>query len=147
VGSYVREWSNQYGIDADFHADLPSAAAGNGRPSRVVETNLYRIVQEALNNVLKHAEASHVSVLLHQREGSIALVIEDNGRGFDSRHGSADTSETRGLGLTGMQERAAIMKGDLEIESRVGQGTTILASVPLAPADLGNKTEKTRQLS
>ncbi len=132
LGSYVREWSNQFGIDAEFHADLPSREDRNVRLPRVVETNLYRIVQEALNNILKHAEAEHVSVLLHQRKNSIALVIEDDGRGFDADAGTNNngSSVKGGFGLTGMNERASLMKGELEIESS-RDGTTVLVSIPL----------------
>ena len=76
---YVREWSKHVEIDAEFHAaDLAGA-----RLDRETETHLYRITQEALNNTAKHAGAEHVAVLLERREGSVVLVIEDNGKGFN----------------------------------------------------------------
>ena len=90
-----------------------------------VETALYRIVQEALTNIVKHAEASAISIVLARRERSITAVIEDDGRGF-TPEGDGD-----GLGLLGMRERLALLGGKLKIESSPGAGTTIVAEVPL----------------
>jgi len=127
IGEYVREWSKHVEIDAEFHAaDLAGA-----RLDRETETHLYRITQEALNNTAKHAGAEHVAVLLERREGSVVLVIEDNGKGFDPEdliH--ATDSSGGGLGLVGMNERAALVHGELEIESSIGNGTTIYVRVP-----------------
>jgi two-component system sensor histidine kinase DegS len=83
-------------------------------------------VQEALTNVVKHAQAGHVSITLTRRSGSVAAVIEDDGRGFDP-NGSRDG----GLGLLGMRERVELLDGQLEVESRPGAGATILAEVPI----------------
>lgn len=125
LGSFVREWSITYGIAAEFHS-----ANGNSHRMRPdLETNLYRIVQEGLNNILKHASASSVNVLLERRAGQIALIIEDNGVGFDpeaDRNGSGRS----GLGLVGMRERAALLGGTLDIESRAGDGTTVFVRIP-----------------
>jgi len=127
IGEYVREWSKHVEIDAEFHAaDLAGA-----RLDHETETHLYRITQEALNNTAKHAGAGHVAVLLERREGSVVLVIEDNGKGFDQEdliH--ATDSSGGGLGLVGMNERAALVHGELEIESSIGNGTTIYVRVP-----------------
>ena len=127
LSSFVREWSNRHGINADFHASVPEFDFDE-RFSQNQETNIYRIVQEALNNVLKHSGATTVSVLLHHRKDHVVLIVEDDGRGFDS---DADVQKPGGLGLIGMQERAAVMKGSLEIDSQSGSGTTILAKIPL----------------
>jgi two-component system, NarL family, sensor histidine kinase DevS len=90
-----------------------------------VETALYRIVQEALTNIVKHAEASAVSIVLARSGRSVTAVIEDDGRGFTpDRDGD-------GLGLLGMGERLALLGGKLKIESSPGAGTTIVAEVPL----------------
>ncbi len=91
-----------------------------------VETTLYRITQEALTNVVKHAQARHVSIVLTRREGSVAAVIEDDGRGL----GSGDDSS--GLGLLGMRERIALVGGRLEVESSPGSGTTLSIEVPIS---------------
>ncbi len=127
IGEYVSEWSKHVEIAADFHAaDLAGA-----RLDRETETHLYRITQEALNNVAKHADANHVSVLLERQEGNVVLVVEDNGKGFDPEgliHGTDPT--VGGLGLTGMNERAALVHGEVEIESSIVNGTTIYVRVP-----------------
>ena len=91
-----------------------------------VETALYRIVQEALTNVVKHAQASAVSIVVARKAGAVTALIEDDGRGF-SRDGSGE-----GLGLLGMGERLALLGGRLKVESRPGAGTTIVAEVPLS---------------
>ena len=91
-----------------------------------VETALYRIVQEALTNIVKHAQASIISIVLARQTGAVTVLIEDDGRGFTRGDGSGD-----GLGLLGMGERLALLGGKLRIESTPGSGTTIVAEVPL----------------
>jgi signal transduction histidine kinase len=95
-----------------------------------VETHLYRISQEALNNLFKHAEATNVSVLLELRKNNVVLIVEDNGKGFDVNEQSIVQTSGKGLGLVGMRERATLVGGSLEIESAPGRGTTIFALVP-----------------
>jgi signal transduction histidine kinase len=92
-----------------------------------LETTLYRVVQEALSNVVKHAAARHVSIVLAQRGSSVAATIDDDGAGFDEAEVRPDA-----LGLTGMRERLALVGGTLEIESTPGRGTTVAAQVPVA---------------
>lgn len=123
LSNFVREWSLHTKINADFHA----SGIGKETLEAEIETNLYRIAQEALNNIYKHAAAETVSVLLERRGGSIKLIIEDDGKGFkvDDKKLSG-----RGLGLGGMRERAKLCGGTLEIESTRGQGTTVFARVP-----------------
>ena len=91
-----------------------------------VETALYRIVQEALTNVVKHARATAVSIVLAPKDRAVTALIEDDGRGF-TPDGSGE-----GLGLLGMGERLALFGGRLKIESSHGAGTTIVAEVPLS---------------
>lgn len=129
LGSFVREWSGQYGIAADFQAHIDTGQDGNGRAPMLVETNLYRIAQEGLNNILKHAHAGKVNLLLHHRKDHLTMIIEDDGQGFDPD--STAGAGPRGLGLAGMRERTALLNGSLEIESEPGQGTTVIARIPL----------------
>ena len=129
--SFVREWSTTYGIAAEFH----SLKDKNGRFDPALETNLYRIVQEGLNNILKHADANNVSVLLDQRDDLLVLIIEDDGKGFDPEGKRRKGLSGGGLGLIGMRERTALLGGTLEIESRTGGGTTVYARVPLRSAE------------
>ena len=99
---------------------------GRSRLPSDVETAFYRIVQEALTNVVKHGQAQNVSILLTRKERSAAAMIEDDGRGFDPKAASD------GLGLLGIRERLELLNGRLVIESRPGSGTTLVAEVPLA---------------
>jgi signal transduction histidine kinase len=109
--------------DVDVHVQ---AVLGDTRLPREIETALYRIVQEALTNVIKHADARTVSVVLTRQGDRVAVVIEDDGRGFDPK---AEPGE--GLGLLGMRERIALVGGRLSVESAAGRGTTIAVEVPL----------------
>jgi len=114
-------FAEQSNIRVDFHSAL-----GELRLPGEVETALYRVVQESLTNILKHANAHNVSVSLARRESGVAAVIEDDGSGFDQRVVRED-----GIGLIGMRERLALIDGRLEVESRPGAGTTVVAEVPL----------------
>ncbi len=129
LGTFVREWSKQHGIPAEFHASVPSDNGAFRRYKDVVETNLYRIMQEALNNVFKHARATQVNVLLQHQGGQLTLIIEDDGAGFDP-DAVGNGQGPKGLGLIGMRERAAILKGTLTIEASPGQGTTLITRIP-----------------
>jgi signal transduction histidine kinase len=125
------------GYQDRFHilVDLQVLGLDGERLPPEVETTLYRIVQEALTNVARHAEAENVSVVLERRQSAVKLIIEDDGRGFDagSALGSRRGSEPTGgkLGLYGMRERAVLLGGTFTIESTVGVGTTIFVNVPL----------------
>jgi signal transduction histidine kinase len=117
----VQTFSESSGISVDFEARL-----GEERLATEVETTLYRIVQEALTNVVKHAEAMKVSILLVRRGGSATVVIEDDGQGFDPA-----TIQSDRLGLAGMRERAELHDGRLTIETARGAGTTLAVEVSL----------------
>jgi nitrate/nitrite-specific signal transduction histidine kinase len=97
----------------------------NGQLSPEVEEGLYRVAQEALNNVLKHAHASRVTVFLHQDEQAVTLEVADDGRGFDP----VLAREQGGFGLRGMEERAARLGGKLVVQSSLGEGTRIRVEV------------------
>ena len=128
LGNFLNEWSSTFGVAAEFH----SVGLEDQRLPFDVETNLYRIVQEALNNVYKHARASSVSLILERRGAQVALIVEDDGQGFDA--GALTDRRDKGLGLVGMRERAALAGGTVEIESTPGQGTTVFVRVPYVPA-------------
>ncbi len=110
------------GIRVDFQSQL-----GEDRLPSEVETTLYRIVQESLTNVAKHAGARRVSVLLVRRAGAATALVEDDGHGFD-----AEDELRGGIGLAGMRERLALLDGRLTVESTRGTGTTLIAEVPLS---------------
>jgi PAS domain S-box-containing protein len=117
--NYVQEWSQRAGIAAELH----TSGLLDDRLAPEVETALYRIAQEALNNVAKHSGARRVEVILERRTDCVLLILEDDGVGFDPANSAADR---HGFGLVGMQERAALVGASLEIESAPGSGTTIL---------------------
>jgi signal transduction histidine kinase len=121
VERLVETFREQSGLRVDLEARL-----GDERLPRDSETALYRVVQEALTNIIKHAQAGRVSILLQRKGNAVVAMIEDDGSGFDA-------GETRddALGLIGMRERVALVSGRLQIESSVGAGTTVVAEVPL----------------
>ncbi len=126
MGTFVRQWSDHSGVEAQFH----TTGLDKERLSPETETNLYRIMQEALNNTMKYAQARHVDVLLERRDHQVVLIVEDDGVGFDpKKQASADGNQ--GMGLIGMRERAALVGGTLQIESKPKAGTTIFARVPV----------------
>jgi signal transduction histidine kinase len=126
LANYVQDWSLRVRVSAELH----TAGLTNERLGSEIETTLYRIAQEALNNIAKHARAGHVEIILERRADHLSLVVEDDGVGFDLGEMDADR---RGFGLLGMQERAALVGASLHIESAPGEGTTILVRMPTAP--------------
>jgi signal transduction histidine kinase len=112
----------QSGLSVDLAAHL-----GDERLSREAETTLYRVIQEALTNVTKHADASRVSILLQRKDRAVLAVVEDDGAGFEPAETRADA-----LGLAGMRERVLLVGGRLLVESSPGGGTTLVAEVPVA---------------
>jgi len=107
--------------------DLVTVGLDHGRLPSAVETALYRIVQEGLTNIIRHAEAESATVMLKRHDGQIRVIIEDDGKGFDPQ---AAESSSR-LGLYGMRERAELLGGELMVESTPGRGTTLCVEVPL----------------
>jgi signal transduction histidine kinase len=138
IGNFVREWSQHYGIAAEFHA----SGLRRRRLEPDIETNLYRIMQEALNNTLKYARAANASVLLEVRKKSVILIVEDDGVGFNAADVGKKRGSGFGLGLIGMRERAALFGGTVEIESAPGRGTTIFVRIPAVFAQIGERNGK-----
>jgi PAS domain S-box-containing protein len=131
--NYVEGCAERSGVEIDFHA----AGLDAQRLPPPIETALYRVIQESLTNILKHASARRVSVVLQRSAEQASAVVEDDGGGFDADTGPT-LSEGR-LGLLGMRERLALVGGTLTIESQLGRGTTIIARVPL-----GDRAEEVR---
>ncbi len=115
------------GIEITLEVDLPfERGASEQRLATALEDTLYRLVQEALTNVAKHAEAQRAEVSVREHSGWIAVAIVDDGRGFD-----ASVGHIAGFGLVGMRERVALADGTLDVESAPGAGTTIRARLPV----------------
>jgi signal transduction histidine kinase len=124
VTSYAQRWSQHTGIPVRLH----TTRSTDEPLTSDVKITVYRLAQEALNNVAKHARADHVDVVLERRSEHVSLIIEDNGVGFDASN--AETTG-KGLGLVGMRERAALVGAQLQIESRPGGGTTVIVRAPV----------------
>jgi signal transduction histidine kinase len=123
---YTQDYTAQFGIEADFQV----IGLDGRRLLPEVEITLYRIIQESLTNVVKHAEANQVSVLLEARDSKVVAIVEDNGKGFDTKQVSRSPTQMK-LGLYGMIERAELINGSLTIESKRGRGTTLFIEVPV----------------
>jgi len=121
------ECTNTCQLSVDLHV----SGLGARRMSAPFETAIYRIAQEAVTNAAKHAQAKNVSILLTFTESDVKLIIEDNGRGFGGDETRTMPGRSNGLGLLGMQERAALLNGSLTIESVPGKGTGIYVHLPI----------------
>ena len=126
----VERLASNLSEQSDLVVDL-EARLGDRRLPPEAETALYRIVQEGLTNVVKHAAAHRVSITLVRKEAAAVVVIEDDGQGFD-----LEAVRAGALGFTGMRERVELVGGRLTVETSPGAGTTVVAEVHVAPAPL-----------
>jgi PAS domain S-box-containing protein len=124
---YATDYAQSYGIAVNVHTE----GLDSSRLPSPVETTLYRIAQEALTNIARHAAANTVRIVLKRRPSGVHMIVEDNGSGFDVET-TLRTSTTSGhLGLYGICERATLLGGSVTIESKQGKGTTVSAQIPL----------------
>jgi signal transduction histidine kinase len=138
IRALIETWSTRYRIDVDFEAGQYKAAG----ISSEIETTLYRIIQEALNNVAKHSGATRVALVLRRTEEQVQAIIEDDGRGFDARGTSQSGNGSGRLGLLGIQERLGIVGGDFKVESTPDRGATLLVRIPIPKAHEKEKKAK-----
>jgi signal transduction histidine kinase len=131
----VQEMTYQTQITAHCHLELNGISLPPG-----IDVTLYRIAQEGLTNILRHAQANEISVTLTAEDNVISLIIEDNGRGFSPYHLTAAPGQ-RHMGLIGMRERAAIAGGYLDVYSAPDKGTSLRVRVPLLPSALAYHEE------
>jgi len=124
---YAGEYSEKFGIVVDLQA----LGFDSQRLPTEMETALYRIVQEALTNVMKHAQAQNASIVLERRGSSVVAIVEDDGKGFDAQRLPRSKLQGGRLGLFGMQERAELIGGTLTLESKINAGTTVFVEVPI----------------
>lgn len=125
--SYLEEWQQTTCI----HADLAVVGLETGKTSTEIDTVLYRVITEALNNVAKHSHSSKVSVVVERRESGIQAIVEDQGRGFDLEGLKPHLKKNSCLGLLGMQERLNSIGGRLDVETEIDGGTTVFVRIPL----------------
>jgi signal transduction histidine kinase len=120
------------GPEIRLRTDLRSESGDQpGRLAPAIETTVYRVVQQALANVVKHADATTVEIEVSEDDGVVKIVVADDGRGF------APDDPTDGFGLIGMRERIRLVGGRHEVDSTPGQGTIVRASIPTTPIDDG----------
>jgi len=134
---YVQNFSNRLNIYSHFQAigfeeKLPPQ----------IETAFYRIIQEALNNIAKHANADRIEISLEQRDSMICASITDNGKGFDLDKVLHPESPERGFGIIGMQERVSLLEGNIDIKSKPGFGTHSHIEVPYQKGSGGDEKNK-----
>jgi signal transduction histidine kinase len=125
IANYLEKWSERFNLDVDFAGNLQGR-----RLSAPIEITLYRVLQEAMTNVAKHANAVRISVVLEADVGEVHLIVEDNGAGFVQEHSGGSGAETSGFGLLGMRERLAIVSGSLVIETAPDLGTALFCRIP-----------------
>jgi PAS domain S-box-containing protein len=122
----INEFSKHYAISQAFEVeDLDQLFPADA------QIIIYRIFQECLTNISRHASATEVSIAVREHDGSISLVLEDNGAGFDPTQALAHRASGRGLGLAALNERARILGGVLEIRSQPGFGTRVTCVIPV----------------
>ena len=138
----VDAWGREHGVPATFAANC----AGQRFPARV-EAGLYRVAQEALANIARHAAADQVTVLMSHRDGQVGLLVEDDGIGFDTS-APIQGSARGGFGLVGLRERVALLGGSLNVQSGDGRGTSVHVTVPDGePADAARDRDATEALT
>jgi signal transduction histidine kinase len=128
VERHAAEVSRVHGLAVD----VEFVGRARGDLSMGTATALYRLVQEALTNAVRHGKAQHVSLVVLHDDAGIDVTVEDDGCGFDVREESGG-GVAQGLGLRSIRERVALLGGSVEIDSTPGIGTTLIARVPLSP--------------
>jgi PAS domain S-box-containing protein len=123
----IQGWKDFSKIDVDFH----SVGLEQLKLSSYIESTIYRVVQEALNNIHKHSQAKQVGIILEHRGDDVIVIVENDGPGFDVEAVTQLSHRSRKLGLVGMQERVKLVGGTFNIESSES-GTTIFIRIPIS---------------
>jgi signal transduction histidine kinase len=127
VHSLVERVAGTTGLEIGFTCDLAyEHGRANTRHTPELESSMYRLVQESLTNVVKHAAAAHVTVALTETDATVQMTVTDDGAGFETEAASG------GFGLLGMRERIALLNGHPKIDSAPGRGTTVAVRLPVA---------------
>lgn len=127
--NYVQDWSERSNLTVDFQCNCKDPH--HRRMPAHIETTIYRIIQESITNVIKNAHATSASVMLERQADHVRVIVEDDGQGFDVEKLYREDVRLR-LGLTGLQERVALVGGTMQIESAPGKGTAVFARIPLS---------------
>jgi signal transduction histidine kinase len=122
----VENFTGSQGITCSFHpAPLTVITSVDGK--RIV----YRLVQETMNNICKHAKATHIDFAIRVNENEVHLQVTDNGRGFNLEEVADQPPSQRGIGLTSMSERVKMLGGSVDIQSNIGEGTAVAFTIPV----------------
>jgi signal transduction histidine kinase len=130
IKSWCKEFAERHKMEIEFRSDVSSV------PPLAVGLSLFRVLQEAFNNAIKHSGVKRIEVLLREEAGEIHLIVSDSGSGFDVEA----ALQGKGLGLTSMRERVRLVNGIIAIDSKPMGGTTIHARVPLESKQVSAKT-------
>jgi signal transduction histidine kinase len=131
LSAAVRWLVDNYKKNIDIKIDLQEDNVDSLVP-KDLQINIYRILQECLTNIGKHASAENITVLIRQHDDRTVFMVEDDGRGFDAEQILNSGATAKGLGFTTMRERALLLNGTLDIASREGKGTRITLQIPLS---------------
>jgi PAS domain S-box-containing protein len=126
IYQYCEDFTQMWSMPIDFQA----AGLKNLKLDYAMQINLYRLVQEGLTNIRKHASASRVTLTLAASFPNIVLRIEDNGRGFDVQKRAAEITQEKRMGLRSMQERVTLLNGEMKLKSKPGKGTKVVIKLP-----------------
>jgi PAS domain S-box-containing protein len=132
---FCEDFTQMWGMPVDFQ----SAGLKNLKLDYGIQINLYRLVQEGLTNIRKHAAADRVKVKLAAAFPNIILRVEDNGRGFDVQKRAASAGQEKRMGLRSMQERVTLLNGEMKLQSKLGQGTKVTIKLPFVEKKSGAK--------
>jgi len=128
----VARYAADFGQMRGLAIEVDTSGLGAGRMPPAVETALYRIMQEALSNVARHAGARRVRMQLDRFGAMVSMVVSDDGAGFDPDRPPAPATAAHGLGIHTMRERALVLNGTLTIQSAPGRGTRVSVEIPVS---------------
>jgi signal transduction histidine kinase len=131
LAAALARYASEFGRSREIEVEVDAARLGEARMPAAVETALYRIMQEALSNVARHAAARRVRVQVARFGAMVSMAIVDDGLGFDPERPPAPATAAHGLGIHTMRERAVVLNGTLTIESAPGRGTRVGVEIPL----------------
>jgi signal transduction histidine kinase len=132
---FCEDFTQMWGLPVDFQ----SAGLKNLKLDYGIQINLYRLVQEGLTNIRKHAAAGRAALKLTAAFPNIILRVEDNGRGFDVDARAAAAGQEKRMGLRSMQERVSLLNGEMKLQSKPGRGTKVFIKLPFAEKKRGTK--------
>ncbi|MDZ4246484.1 MAG: GAF domain-containing sensor histidine kinase, partial [Dehalococcoidia bacterium] len=148
IRSYAKTHLEEAGINVDF-----KSKGLNSRLATALETALFRIIQEAIHNIGKYAEARNVTITIEAGSETITATVRDDGKGFDVDEVFKTRINSKSLGLLGIQERVSLLSGTFEIKSVIGEGTTIVIEIPVVeslltpgPAKINGKNPEQKRV-